>query len=224
MINNFPCQWLALLDNEARAYLARAIVTAERAIAGGKPILPERENWFAALQQVSPDNVRAVVLGQDPYPTVGNAMGLAFSVPRGVALPASLRNIYRELANDLGIAPAAHGDLRAWAAQGVLLLNSVLTVETGKPNTHAELGWREVTDAVISAIGSARSSHKAFLLWGAHAQKKAPLIDAKHLVLTAPHPSPLSAHRGFFDCKHFSKTNTFLEHHGLAKIDWKLPA
>ncbi len=222
---DFPAHWLALLDAPARQHLARATAAAEREAASGKRILPARESWFAAFHYVAPDNVRAVILGQDPYPTVGNAMGLAFSVPRGVAVPASLRNIYKGLANDLGIAPAAHGDLRAWTDQGVLLLNSVLTVEEGHSNGHAEFGWQQVTDAVITAIGSAASARKVFLLWGAHAQKKSPMIAAPHhLVLTAPHPSPLSARRGFFDCKHFSKTNAFLKDHHLPLIDWKLPA
>ena len=222
-MNNLHDKWLALLDKETRAKLANATARAERAGEGGKRVFPERKNWFAAFDHVDPENVRAIILGQDPYPTIGNAMGLAFSVPRSVAVPASLRNIYRGLNIDLAIAPAAHGDLRAWAAQGVLLLNSVLTVEEGTPNAHADLGWREVTDAVICAIGSSKSSPKAFLLWGAQAQKKAPLIDAKHLVLTAPHPSPLSARRGFFDCRHFSQTNTFLEKHGFSPIDWGIP-
>ena len=152
-------------------------------------------------------------------------MGLAFSVPRDVSVPASLRNIYACMENDLGIAPATHGDLRAWAEQGVLLLNCVLTVEAGLSNAHAEFGWRQVTDAVIAAIGAAHSTRKAFLLWGAYSQKKMPLIDAKnHLILTAPHPSPLSARRGFFDCSHFSRANMFLENHGLTTIEWRLPA
>ena len=222
-MNNLPDQWLALLDKEAHAKLAEATVLAEHASAEGKRIFPDRKNWFAAFEHVDPENVRAIILGQDPYPTVGNAMGLAFSVPRGVAIPASLRNVYRGLSNDLAIAPAAHGDLSGWAAQGVLLLNTVLTVEEGKPNAHAELGWRDVTDAVICAIGSSKSAPKAFLLWGAQAQKKASFIDAKHLVLTAPHPSPLSARRGFFDCRHFSQTNAFLEKHGFSPIDWAIP-
>jgi uracil-DNA glycosylase len=215
---------MALLDAEARAQLSNATKSAERFVAEGKAAFPARENWFAAFNHVAPENVKVVILGQDPYPTAGNAMGLSFSVPRDVAIPASLRNIYVGLRNDLDIAPAVHGDLRFWASQGVLLLNSVLTVEEGKPNAHAELGWREVTDAVIAAIGSAVSTPKAFLLWGAHAQKKAPMIVAsRHLVLSAPHPSPLSARRGFFECRHFSKANAFLAEHGMPEIDWKLP-
>ncbi len=224
-MNQFPANWLALLGFDARTHLANATSAATQQAASGKSVYPTRENWFAALHFVPPEAVKVIVLGQDPYPTAGNAMGLSFSVPRGVTVPASLRNIYVGLRNDLGIAPAPHGDLRPWASQGVLLLNSVLTVEEGAPNSHAGLGWREVTDAVIAAMGKAASPPKVFLLWGAHAQKKSPLIAAeKHLVLTAPHPSPLSARRGFFECRHFSKANAFLAGHGLARIDWQLPA
>jgi uracil-DNA glycosylase len=224
MINSFPTNWLALLDVNAKAQLDRAIVAAEGELALGKHVFPARENWFAAFNHVAPTNVRAVILGQDPYPTAGNAMGLAFSVPRGVKVPASLKNIYKTLQNDLGIQPVAHGDLSAWAVEGVLLLNTMLTVEEGKPNAHADFGWRQMTDAVIAAVGAGSESPKAFLLWGAQAQKKIPMIDAnQHLVLTAPHPSPLSARRGFFDCKHFSKTNAFLTANGQTAIDWQLP-
>ena len=223
-MNSFPANWLALLDADARAHLARATAAAERGMAAGTHVLPARANWFAAFHCVAPEKVRAVILGQDPYPTAGNAMGLAFSVPRGVAVPASLRNIYKGLEKDLGIAPAAHGDLRAWAEQGVLLLNCVLTVEEGRSNAHAEFGWQQVTDAVIAAIGNTATPRKAFLLWGAHAQKKLPMIAAQHhRVLTAPHPSPLSARRGFFDCRHFSQANSFIREHGLPTIEWKLP-
>jgi uracil-DNA glycosylase len=223
MTNSLPANWLALLDTDAKSQLDRAIVAAENELALGKHIFPARESWFAAFSHVAPNDVRAVILGQDPYPTAGNAMGLAFSVPRGVRVPASLKNIYKGLQNDLGIKPAVHGDLTAWAAQGVLLLNTVLTVEEGKPNAHADFGWRQMTDAVIAAVGAGSESPKAFLLWGAQAQKKAPMIDAtRHLVLTAPHPSPLSARRGFFDCKHFSKANAFQAANGQAAIDWQL--
>ncbi|MEO8383716.1 MAG: uracil-DNA glycosylase [Betaproteobacteria bacterium] len=223
--NQFPASWMALLGSDARSRLADATSAAEQRAASGKSVFPARQNWFAAFHFVAPEAVKVVVLGQDPYPTAGNAMGLSFSVPRGVAVPASLRNIYIGLKNDLSIAPASHGDLRAWASQGVLLLNSVLTVEEGVPNSHAGLGWREVTDAVIAAIGGSASTPKSFLLWGAQAQKKIPLIATpQHLVLAAPHPSPLSARRGFFDCQHFSKANAFLAEHRLQSIDWKLPA
>ncbi len=224
MSDTLPANWLALLNAAARGDLERAIAAAEREIANGRQVFPERANWFAAFRHTEPQDVRVVILGQDPYPTAGNAMGLSFSVPRGVRVPASLRNIYKGLDQDLGIPPASHGDLRAWAAQGVLLLNATLTVEEGKPNAHAGFGWSEVTDAVIEALGTADASPKAFMLWGAHAQKKSVLIDAKrHLILEAPHPSPLSARRGFFDCRHFSKANAFLTSRGLTKVDWQLP-
>lgn len=224
MAHTLPVKWLQLLSHDATAHLQRAIATAEHEAALGKNVFPPRADWFAAFHHVAPENVRAVILGQDPYPTRGNAMGLAFSVPRGVKPAASLKNIYKALNNDLAIAPATHGDLSNWAAQGVLLLNSVLTVEEGLPNAHAELGWRQFTDAVIEAIGGSNQTPKAFLLWGAHAQKKAPLIDVnRHLVLTAAHPSPLSARRGFFDCKHFSQTNAFLGAHTRVTVDWSLP-
>lgn len=223
MSNFLPTPWLELLTPDAMVHLERAMAAAERETASGKHVFPPRAEWFAAFHHVAPANVRAVILGQDPYPTRGNAMGLAFSVPRGLKPPASLKNIYKALQNDLAIAPAAHGDLRNWAAQGVLLLNSVLTVEEGHPNAHAEMGWRQVTDAVIAELGGGGQTPKVFLLWGAHAQKKSPMINARqHLVLTAAHPSPLSARRGFFDCKHFSQANTFLRRRGLATVDWTI--
>lgn len=224
MQQDLPDKWRALLNEEACSHLDRATAAAEAEAATGKNILPARENWFAAFHHVAPDEVKAVILGQDPYPTAGNAMGLAFSVPRGIPIPASLRNIYIGLQKDLDIPPATHGDLRAWAARGVLLLNSVLTVEEGKSNGHAGFGWQPFTDAVIAAIATPASTRKAFLLWGAHAQKKETLIDAQHhLVLKAPHPSPLSARRGFFNCRHFSKANDFLRENRIAEIDWVLP-
>ena len=224
MSNTLPTNWCQLLNQDAIAHLERATAAAEQAALSGKQIFPPRADWFAAFAQIAPENVRVIILGQDPYPTRGNAMGLAFSVPRGVKPPASLKNIYKALQNDLAIPPAVHGDLSTWAAQGVLLLNSVLTVEEGRPNAHAESGWRQVTDGVIKALGVDSQTPKVFLLWGAHAQKKAPMIDAEHhLVLTAPHPSPLSARRGFFDCKHFSQTNAFLGNHGVRNVNWELP-
>ena len=224
MSDTLPANWCQLLNHDAIAHLERATAAAEFAALSGKQIFPPRADWFAAFAQVAPENVRVIILGQDPYPTRGNAMGLAFSVPRGVKPPASLKNIYKALQNDLAIPPAVHGDLSTWTAQGVLLLNSVLTVEEGLPNAHAESGWRQVTDGVIKALGAHGQTPKVFLLWGAHAQKKAPMIDARHhLVLTAPHPSPLSARRGFFDCKHFSQTNAFLGNHGVRNVNWELP-
>jgi uracil-DNA glycosylase len=167
--------------------------------------------------------VRVVILGQDPYHGAGQAHGLCFSVKPGVRVPPSLMNIYKELRSDLGIAPATHGFLESWARQGVLLLNAVLTVEGGQAASHAGRGWEAFTDAVIAAV-NARETPTVFLLWGAHAQKKAASVDTgRHLVLRAAHPSPLSAHGGFFGCRHFSKANAFLEAHSHARIDWRLP-
>lgn len=192
----------------------------------GKTIYPPRAQWLAALELTSPEQVRVVILGQDPYHGAGQAHGLAFSVQPGVKIPPSLANIYKELESDLGIARADNGDLTHWAQQGVLLLNNALTVETGKAGSHQKCGWEPFTDAVIAAVAG-QDSPCVFMLWGSHAQKKAARIPAlgagPHLVLQAPHPSPLSAYTGFFGCRHFSQTNTFLESHGRGAIDWRLP-
>jgi uracil-DNA glycosylase len=167
--------------------------------------------------------VRVVILGQDPYHNPGQAHGLCFSVNPGVPVPPSLANIYRELASDLGAAIPAHGDLRAWAERGVLLLNSVLTVEQNCPGSHQGKGWERFTDRVVETLNE-RAQPMVFMLWGAQAQKKGRAIDrGRHLVLTAPHPSPLSAHRGFLGCGHFSAANRFLEDRGMGAQDWSLP-
>jgi uracil-DNA glycosylase len=192
-------------------------------VAAGKSIFPSADRIFAALDATPPDRVRVVVLGQDPYHGPGQAHGLSFSVPRGVPIPPSLRNIYRALDQDLGIAPAAHGDLSAWAEQGVLLLNAVLTVEAGKAGSHQGRGWEQFTDAIVAALNQ-RATPLVFMLWGKPAQQKGAIIDRdRHCVLEAPHPSPLSAYRGFFDCGHFSAANQFLVAHGLSPIDWRIP-
>jgi uracil-DNA glycosylase len=214
----------ALADQFASPGMAalRAFLVAEKA--AGKTIYPRGSQWFRALDLTPPAAVRVVILGQDPYHGPGQAHGLAFSVQPGVRVPPSLANIYKELATDLGIAPAPHGHLDAWARQGVLLLNSCLTVEQGQPGSHQGRGWEAFTDAVIAHIAT-RPAPCAFLLWGAHAQKKAARVDGhRHLVLKAAHPSPLSAHNGFFGCRHFSRTNQWLAGQGLAPIDWALPA
>ncbi len=184
-------------------------------------VYPSAERELFALEATPAEKVRAVILGQDPYHEPGQAMGLSFSVARGTPLPPSLRNIYKELQDDLGIAPKPHGDLTAWAENGVLLLNAVLTVERGKANSHADFGWQQFTDAVISAT-NALPQPIVFILWGAQAQKKAALIQSKapRLLLKAPHPSPLSSYRGFFGSKPFSQTNDFLTAHGEAPIQW----
>lgn len=205
---------------ELRAYLA-----AEQA--AGKRIFPESQHWFRALDLTPLDQVRVVILGQDPYHGEGQAHGLCFSVQPGTRTPPSLVNIYKELEADLGIPRARHGFLEHWARQGVLLLNAVLTVEQSRAAAHQGRGWERFTDAVIRLV-NARPEPVVFMLWGAYAQKKAAFVDStdrggRHLVLKAPHPSPLSAHTGFFGSRHFSKANAFLEQHGQRPIDWALP-
>jgi uracil-DNA glycosylase len=216
--------WLEPLQGEfAKPYMAelKSFLLAERK--AGKQVFPAGSNWFRALDLTPLDKVRVVILGQDPYHGPGQAHGLCFSVPDGVRPPPSLVNIYKELQSDLGIAPPAHGFLEHWARQGVLLLNSVLTVEMGLAASHRERGWEKFTDAVIRLVNE-REQPVVFMLWGNYAQKKAAFVDAsRHLVLKAPHPSPLSAHSGFLGCKHFSRANAFLEAHGQAPIDWALP-
>lgn len=216
-------QWRAALADEfAAPYMAelKAFLLAEKA--AGKRIFPPGSAWFRALDLTPPDTVRVVILGQDPYHGPGQAHGLCFSVQPGVRPPPSLVNIYKELQRDLGIAPPAHGFLEHWAKQGVLLLNAVLTVEMAQAGSHQGRGWERFTDAVIAQV-NALDHPVVFMLWGSHAQKKAARVDSRHLVLKAPHPSPLSAHRGFLGCGHFSKANAFLQNAGLEPIDWQLP-
>lgn len=217
--------WKAPLLPEFEAdYMAqlRAFLVAEKA--AGKQIFPKGGEWFRAMDLTPLDKVRVVILGQDPYHGPGQAHGLCFSVKPGVRPPPSLANIYKELQSDLGIERPRHGFLEHWANQGVLLLNSVLTVEMAKAASHQGKGWERFTDAVIRLV-NAKEEPVVFLLWGAYAQKKAAFVDtSKHLVLKAAHPSPLSAHNGFLGCRHFSKCNAFLESKGLAPIDWALPA
>jgi uracil-DNA glycosylase len=203
----------------------KSFLLAEKA--GGKRVFPKGAEWFRALDLTPLDEVRLVILGQDPYHGAGQAHGLCFSVQPGVRPPPSLVNIFKELESDLGIAPSCHGFLEHWARQGVLLLNSVLTVEMGRAASHQGKGWERFTDAVIRQIND-REEPVVFMLWGGYAQRKAAFVDSidrggRHLVLKAPHPSPLSAHNGFFGCRHFSKANAFLESRGLASIDWALP-
>ena len=189
----------------------------------GRTIFPRAANWFRALDLTPLDKVRVVILGQDPYHGPGQAHGLCFSVMPGVRPPPSLVNIFKEMQSDLGIRPSRHGFLEHWADQGVLLLNSVLTVEMGQAASHRERGWERFTDAVVQLV-NAREAPVVFLLWGSYAQKKAAFVDtSRHLVLKAAHPSPLSAHNGFFGCRHFSKANAFLKERGLPPIDWALP-
>lgn len=185
----------------------------------GASFLPRRRDWYAALNLTPLAEVRAVILGQDPYHGENQAHGLSFSVPGGQPLPPSLRNIFKEQQSDVGI-DNRQGNLTPWANQGVLLLNSVLTVEPGKAGSHAQRGWEQITDALIYQL-SLRSNHLVFMLWGAYAQKKAAFVDQqRHCVLRAPHPSPLSAHRGWFGCRHFSIANRYLQSHSRPSIDW----
>ncbi|MCR9120642.1 MAG: uracil-DNA glycosylase [Phyllobacteriaceae bacterium] len=216
--------WLAPLQTDFdSAYMAdlRQFLVAEKA--AGKRIFPPGSEWFHALDATPLDRVKVVILGQDPYHGPGQAHGLCFSVRPRVRIPPSLVNIYKEMETDLGIPPAAHGHLESWAKQGVLLLNSVLTVEAHQAASHRGRGWERFTDAVIRLV-DARQTPAVFILWGSYAQKKAAFVDrSKHLVLKAPHPSPLSAHNGFFGSKPFSQANGFLERNGIAPIDWRLP-
>ncbi|MEM6683094.1 MAG: uracil-DNA glycosylase [Pseudomonadota bacterium] len=210
----------ALAGQTARPFAAALKQFYCQELAGPHPIYPARDALFRAFKLTPLDNVKVVILGQDPYHGPGQAMGLAFSVPRDVKIPPSLRNIYREIENDIGAPPPPHGDLTHWATQGVLLLNTVLSVRANAAGSHRGKGWEAFTDAAIKAV-SDRRKNCAFLLWGSAAQAKQTLIDeAKHLILTAPHPSPLSAHRGFFGCQHFSKANEYLEAHGRGAIAW----
>ncbi len=189
----------------------------------GKRIYPPGDVIFNALNSTPFNQVKVVILGQDPYHGPGQAHGLCFSVKPGIAVPRSLVNIFTELHSDVGINVPAHGYLGSWAAQGVLLLNAVLTVEATKAASHEGRGWERFTDAVVSTVNS-QKSHVVFLLWGSYAQKKGAIIDRdKHLVLKSPHPSPLSASRGFFGNRHFSKTNTYLQSTGQDPIEWSLP-
>ncbi|MBO5784310.1 MAG: uracil-DNA glycosylase [Clostridia bacterium] len=183
---------------------------------------PPPELVFNALRSTAYHEVRAVILGQDPYHGEGQAHGLCFSVRKGVDTPPSLQNIYKEIHADLGLPIPAHGELTDWTGQGVLLLNTILSVRAHAPMSHSTLGWQRFTDAVIARLNE-REEPIVFLLWGSPARKKKELItNPKHLILEAPHPSPLSAHRGFFGCKHFSKCNAFLRAHGLSEIDWQI--
>ena len=190
-------------------------------LAEGAVIYPARV--LRALEGTAPPDVKVVILGQDPYHGPGQAHGLCFSVPPGIALPPSLRNVYKELRDDLGIDPPDHGCLDAWSEQGVLLLNTSLTVRAGQAASHQGKGWERFTDAVIRAVNE-QEKPVVFILWGSYAQRKAAFVDTKrHLVLRSPHPSPLSAHNGFFGTRPFSKANAFLEKHGRQPIDWRLP-
>lgn len=218
--------WKVLLQPEfERDYMRqlRAFLLQEKQ--AGKQVYPAGRDMFNALNSTPFDSVRVVILGQDPYHGPGQAHGLCFSVQPGIEIPPSLRNIYKELASDLGIAPARHGCLQSWASQGVLLLNAVLTVEAGRAASHQGRGWEQFTDRIIALLNE-RRQHLVFMLWGSHAQRKGQFIDrSRHLVLESPHPSPLSASRGFLGNRHFSRANQYLLAHGREAVDWRiLPA
>nr|XP_043613924.1 uracil-DNA glycosylase, mitochondrial [Erigeron canadensis] len=215
--------WLKALPGEfQKPYAKKLTEFVESEIQGSIPIYPPQHLIFNALNSTPFDQVKAVIIGQDPYHGPGQAMGLSFSVPEGIKTPSSLVNIYKELQQDLGCSIPSHGNLERWAVQGVLLLNAVLTVRQHQANSHAKKGWEQFTDSVIETI-SKKKSGIVFLLWGNYAQAKSRLIDeSKHHVLKAAHPSGLSAHRGFFGCRHFSRTNRILEEADIPLIDWQL--
>lgn len=217
-------EWLQLLKAEFdEPYMKqlRAFLASEKA--AGKVIYPPGALWFNALNHTPFSKVKVVILGQDPYHGPHQAHGLCFSVQEGIQPPPSLINIFTEIKRDLGLEQPSRGDLTAWADQGVLLMNAVLTVEHGEAGSHQGKGWETFTDRIVALLNEQRE-HLVFLLWGSYAQKKGALIDRKkHLVLTSPHPSPLSAYRGFIGNAHFSKTNDYLKANGLGVINWQLP-
>lgn len=218
-------EWKQALKQEFLApymHELRGFIEAEKK--AGKVVYPPGPEFFNALNTTPLSQVKVVILGQDPYHGPDQAHGLCFSVRRGIMPPPSLNNIFREIQADVGVAPSRHGDLTHWAEQGVLLLNSVLSVQAGLAASHQGRGWEQFTDAVIRVLNEERSN-LVFLLWGAYAQRKGRFIDAnRHLVLKAAHPSPLAANRGgWFGTRHFSKTNAYLQAHGQSAIDWSLP-
>lgn len=218
-----PLKWRDLLLDELKSeyYLKlKNFIKTERT--NGKIIYPAEDDVFRAIKHTPFDRVKVVILGQDPYHGPGQAHGLCFSVPKNIPPPPSLKNIFLELKNDCGIKAPNHGNLSSWAEQGVLLLNSVLTVEANKPASHANLGWERFTDKIISLIND-HSCGTVFMLWGSYAHKKGMIISSeRHHILKAPHPSPLSAHRGFLGCKHFSQANELLRLQGKSPIDWQI--
>ncbi|RJY09438.1 uracil-DNA glycosylase [Aurantiacibacter aquimixticola] len=227
MTERIPESWASVLEPALATGEARQLggwLRAEEA--AGKRIYPPRGCRLKALELTPLDAVKVVILGQDPYHGPGQAHGLCFSVPDGVRLPPSLRNIYKEMESDLGISPPANGNLERWARQGVLLLNNTLTVEEAQAGSHAGRGWDAITDACVAAVAE-RDVPTVFILWGSHAQGKAKRIATLrdgdgHCLIESPHPSPLSAHRGFFGSRPFSRANAFLEAHGRDAVDWRL--
>jgi len=224
MANPLPEDWSQWLGNEFQADYMRALKAFLAQQKSAKKIIyPHSSQWFRAFELTPLSEVKVVILGQDPYHGPNQAHGLCFSVQAGVPVPPSLVNIYKELATDVGFTPVRHGHLEAWAKQGVLLLNTSLTVEQGNAASHRGKGWEPFTDRAIETV-SEHAPPCVFLLWGSHARQKKALIDQeRHLILEAPHPSPLSAHRGFFGTRHFSQANQFLQAQGRTPIEWQLP-
>ena len=225
MTPTLPPAWQALLKDELQKPYWRSLEQRLGAAYESGAVYPPAQQLFAAFERTPPACVRAVILGQDPYHEPGQANGLAFSVSRGVKLPPSLQNIYKELEADLGVPAAKSGDLTSWAQQGVFLLNTVLSVRAHAANSHKDFGWQSFTDAVIAALAELPQP-VAFVLWGAQAQKKAALVEKSpypRLVLQSPHPSPLSAYHGFFGSRPFSQINAFLVSYGFSPVDWKIP-
>lgn len=223
---SLPESWRAVLEPVLASDAARRLGGFLRAEEqAGKQIYPPRGRRMAALELTPLEAVKVVILGQDPYHGPGQAHGLCFSVPDGIKPPPSLVNVFKELESDLGLPRPASGNLEKWARQGVLLLNNALTVEGGRAGSHRNLGWEAITDAIVAAVAKS-ALPCVFMLWGSHAREKAmrvgELSEGTHLVLTAPHPSPLSAYTGFFGCRHFSQANAFLEAQGRGAIDWRV--
>ena len=214
--------WKQFLQQEMDKPYYKNLVSFLKEELKNKTIFPKNENWFNALS-ISPEKIKVIIIGQDPYHGDNQAHGYSFSVQRGVRIPPSLSNIYQEIENEYGYKMSTkNGDLTPWAEQGVMLLNAVLTVEKSKPASHQGKGWEIFTDEIIKQLSN-NFEHKVFMLWGAFAQGKKELVDTtKHLVLTSPHPSPFSVHRGFFGNGHFAKANAYLKEHNQSEIDWKI--
>lgn len=222
-VETLPNDWsLMLFEEYTKPYYSSLSEFLDHEYATQR-VYPNPEDLFRAMSLTSFGNTKVVILGQDPYHGAGQANGLAFSVNKDVGVPPSLRNIFKELYDDLGCIPPSHGYLGHWAEQGVLLLNCVLTVREGKPNSHAGHGWETLTDSVIKALSTSKSESVVFVLWGSYAQRRSILIDtSRHFIISSAHPSPLSASRGFFGSKPFSKANECLQSVGLEKVDWRI--
>ncbi len=224
LINKHSDWFSVFAQEQQKPYFAELEKALKQQRASGEVIFPPQDKVFTAFEMIELKNIKVVILGQDPYHGLGQAHGLAFSVEQSIKVPPSLANIYKELKTDIaGFDIPSHGNLLTWAEQGVLLLNTVLTVKQAQANSHAKLGWETFTDAIIAEINQ-HNDGCVFMLWGSHAQKKGKNINTeKHYVLAGPHPSPLSAYRGFFGCQHFSKANTWLKAQGKTDISWQVP-